>query len=200
MFEKGKIKPEVKKINKVNKVNIEKRAGRPTGFLQEKVEICVGRRRKPIKGYHNESDIFHVSEPKSLNNTVSKKHFKDDTTDIFHLKEEKLVLEKKPKKNLNFYKESFNDPPQPTSSKKISLAHLKETEESAPRGKQILPEKRKEDKNNTLAYDLSTLPPSVEKSSKKMIKDPNKPVRETYGKKIYPDKIKEDPGNTLAFH
>ena len=61
---------------------------------------------------------------------------------------------------------------------------------------------RKEDKDNTLAYDLSKQPPKLEKTQKRFIKDPNpkKKFLAGNGKKIMAEKIKEDPGNTLAYH
>ena len=59
---------------------------------------------------------------------------------------------------------------------------------------------RKEDSENTLAYDLTKQPPKLEKTQKKMIKDPYTIQLERKGKKIITERIKEDPGNTLAYH
>ena len=59
---------------------------------------------------------------------------------------------------------------------------------------------RKEDSDNTLAYDLTKQPPKFEKTQKRIIRDPYKIEIERKGKKIIPDRIKEDPGNTLAYH
>ena len=62
------------------------------------------------------------------------------------------------------------------------------------------PDIRKEDSDNTLAYDLSRQPPKLERTQKRMIKDPNPKQEVKQGKKLFHDKLKEDPGNTLAYH
>ena len=59
---------------------------------------------------------------------------------------------------------------------------------------------RKEDSDNTLAYDLSKFPAKKEKTQKRKIKEPLPKESGRKGKAIITDRIKEDPGNTLAYH
>ena len=59
---------------------------------------------------------------------------------------------------------------------------------------------RKEDSENTLAYDLSKFPIKKEKTQKRMIKEPLPKQSGRQGKTIITERIKEDPGNTLAYH
>jgi hypothetical protein len=77
---------------------------------------------------------------------------------------------------------------------------LKETTQKDWDTRRFKPIIRKEDSDNTLAYDLSRRPAKIEKTQKKIIRDPHPPRIERQGKKILHDRIKEDPGNTLAYH
>ena len=61
-------------------------------------------------------------------------------------------------------------------------------------------EKIKEDKENTLAYDLSNSKPQLEKSQKRIFPNKNKEEVKGKGQRILANRLKEDPGNTLAYH
>ena len=85
-------------------------------------------------------------------------------------------------------------------SKKFHSELYAETEQKNWNTNRMKPDRRKEDPDNTLAYDLSNQPVKFCKTEKKIIKDPypKKIIRQ--GKKIMSEKIKEDPGNVLAYH
>ena len=115
------------------------------------------------------------------------------------MKEEKNKVEKKTVKRGRCLIES--DPEKEKRPSKIyKLVLYKETEEKEWKNRRIKPEKKKADKDNTLAYDLSKEPQKVEKTQKRKIVSPGKNKIERKGKKILVEKLKEDTRNTLAFH
>ena len=77
---------------------------------------------------------------------------------------------------------------------------LKETMQKDWNTNRMRPIIRKEDSENTLAYDLSKCPAKKEKTQKRMIKEPLPKQSGRQGKTIITERIKEDPGNTLAYH
>ena len=154
-------------------------------------------KKRTIRDYHLESDIFN-QKPVKVNQTQVKNYYKSD---IFHFNEDKSNNPKKTIKSGKCYIESGKEPEKKERPHKIIRGEqLKETFQKDWNTKRMRPIIRKEDSDNTLAYDLTKQPPKLEKTQKKLIKDPYTIQLERKGKKIIPERIKEDPGNTLAYH
>ena len=151
-------------------------------------------KKRTIRNYHLESDIFN-QKPKKTNQTQIKNYYKSD---IFHFNDDKDI----PKKTIRSGKcflESGKEP-EKRPNKIIRGEQLKETTQKDWNTNRMRPGIRKEDSDNTLAFDLSRLPPRFIKTQKRKIQEPlpKKSVRQ--GKRIMTERIKEDPGNTLAYH
>ena len=82
----------------------------------------------------------------------------------------------------------------------MNVELYKETTEKEWKNYRIRPDKRKEEEDNTLAYDLTNQKPKIERAHKRRIASPGKNKIERGGKKILVDKMKENPRNTLAYH
>ena len=135
-----------------------------------------------------------------MNQTQIKNYYKSD---IFHFNEDKNNRPKKTIRSGKCFIESGKEPEKKIRPNKILKGEqLKESTQKEWNTKRMRPIIRKEDPDNTLAYDLIRLPPKLEKAQKRPIKEPNpqKKLFTGYGKKIMAEKIKEDPGNTLAYH
>ena len=161
----------------------------------EKVEW----KKKTIRNYHLESDIFHQKPTNQNEKKETKNYYKSD---IFNLKEDKDNNENKQvrkgkRRNIEINKKSEKEK---KPNKKYNPQIFNQTFEKEWNTKRIKPEKRKEDPDNPLAYDLTKEPPKVERTHKKMIKDHNPKKSVKQGKKLLKDPNKEDPRNTLAFH
>ena len=151
-------------------------------------------KRKTIRSYHLESDIFFK---KPSNENKRNIHYFYES-DIFHLKEDR---NKKPLKNIKtgrcFLESGPEKEKRPLKTIKVEL--YKETTQKDWVVSRMHPEKRKCDEDNTLAYDLTKEKPKIERKQKRKIASP-KGKNVIQGKKIMPDKIKEHPRNTLAYH
>ncbi len=154
-------------------------------------------KKKTIRNYHLESDIFHQKPIKS-NQAQIKNYYKSD---IFHMKEEINNNQKKTVRSGRCFIESNKEPQKESRPHKIFIGEqLKQTIQKDWNTNRMRPDIRKEDSDNTLAYDLTKQPPKVEKTQKRMIKDPYPKQSVKQGKKILAERLKEDPGNTLAYH
>ena len=155
------------------------------------------RKKRPIRSYHLESDIFHFKTP--LNNRERKiKTY--NNSDIFFLKNETQIQTKKKPVKRDLYSESnYQGKPEKKTKTYLNI-QARETTQKDVKTKRFMPEKRREDKENTLAYDLSGSKPQLEKPQKRLFPNTNREKAERKGKKILTEKIKEDPGNTLAYH
>ena len=133
-----------------------------------------------------------------MNQTQIKNYYKSD---IFHFNEDTNNHPKKTIRSGKCFIESGKEPEKKLRPNKIFRGEqLKESSQKEWNTNRMRPIIRKEDSDNTLAYDLSRVPPKFEKTQKRKIQEPNPNKRTGYGKKILTEKIKEDPGNTLAYH
>ena len=135
-----------------------------------------------------------------MNKTQIKDYY---PSDIFHFNEDKNNRPKKTIRSGKCFIESGKEPEKKSRPNKVLKGvQLKESTQKEWNTNRMRPIIRKEDKDNTLAYDLSNQPQKSEKTQKRFIKDPNPKSKflAGKGKKIMAEKIKEDPGNTLAYH
>ena len=133
-----------------------------------------------------------------MNQTQIKNYYKSD---IFHFNEDTNNHPKKTIRSGKCFIESGKEPEKKLRPNKIFKGEqLKESTQKEWNTNRMRPIIRKEDSDNTLAYDLSRVPPKFEKTQKRKIQEPNPNKITGYGKKILTEKIKEDPGNTLAYH
>ena len=117
------------------------------------------------------------------------------------MKEDKDNNTKKTVRSGKCFIESNKEPQKEVRPHKIFKGEqLKTTIQKEWNINRMRPDIRKEDADNTLAYDLSRQPPKGERTQKRMIKDPHAKQNVRQGKKILHDRMKEDPGNTLAYH
>ena len=133
-----------------------------------------------------------------MNQTQIKNYYKSD---IFHFNEDKDNHPKKTVRTGRCFIESGKQPEEIKRPNKIyKRKELIETTQKDWNTNRMRPIIRKEDSDNTLAYDLTQQPNKIEKTQKKMIKNPHQKEFVKQGKKILPEKNKEDPRNTLAYH
>ena len=133
-----------------------------------------------------------------MNQTQIKNYYKSD---IFHFNEDTNNHPKKTIRSGKCFIESGKEPEKKLRPNKIFRGEqLKESSQKEWNTNRMRPIIRKEDSDNTLAYDLTKQPPKVEKTQKRMIKDPYPKQSVKHGKKILAERLKEDPGNTLAYH
>ena len=90
--------------------------------------------------------------------------------------------------------------PEKRPNKIIRGEQLKESKQKEWNTNRMRPGIRKEDSDNTLAFDFTRKPPKFEKTQKRKIQEPLPKQNVRQGKKILTERIKEDPGNTLAYH
>ena len=155
------------------------------------------RKKRPIRSYHLESDIFHTKP----NNNEQRKIKTYYNSDIFFVKNETQKQTKKKPVKRDLYSESSNHQANPERKTKTYLnIQAKETTQKDVRTKRFMPEKRKEDKENTLAYDLSNSKPQIERPQKRIFPNKKKEEEKGKGKRILVERLKEDPGNTLAYY
>ena len=155
------------------------------------------KKKKTIRSYHLESDIFH-QKPVQTNQTQIKNYYKSD---IFHFNEDKNNHPKKTVRSARYLIESGQEPEKKLRPNKVFKGEqLKETIQKDWNTNRMRPIIRKEDSENTLAYDLSKCPAKKEKTQKRKIKEPLPKESGRQGKTIITERIKEDPGNTLAYH
>ena len=90
--------------------------------------------------------------------------------------------------------------PEKRPNKIIKGEQLKESRQKDWNTNRMRPEIRKEDSDNTLAFDLSRQPCKFERTQKRKIQEPLPKQSIRQGKRIMAERIKEDPGNTLVYH
>ena len=139
-------------------------------------------KKRTIRSYHLESDIFN--QKPSNDNMVKVKNY--NNSDIFHLKGKDMGT-KKTIKTAKYLMESEKEEDK-KPSKQFHSELYAETEQKNWNTNRMRPEKRKEDPNNTLAFDLTNQPIKFLKTEKKIIKDPHPKKDIKNGKKIFKKK------------
>ena len=113
---------------------------------------------------------MNAEQPRWKKKTIRNYHLESD---IFHMKEEINNNQKKTVRSGRCFIESNKEPQKESRPHKVFIGEqLKQTIQKDWNTNRMRPDIRKEDSDNTLAYDLTKQPPKVEKTQKRMIKDP----------------------------